>query len=172
MKYYLWINGSEQGPYTLEQIQQSIERGDISQHQTSRTEESTTWDTLEQIAPLEKRVPKQSPRSPATTTPDARQRALAHLTFIRANSCYRMLRSLINVCCALCLLFVIGVVLVFCLGVMAGGSDGFPFLGKVGVSVMAVLVGLLLMAVLIAVRQSALLVIDISDTLLHEHSNK
>jgi hypothetical protein len=68
------------------------------------------------------------------------------------------------------MIFVIGAVVLFCVGSIAAGGEEFPLLGRVGMSIVAILAGLLAIAILVAARQSAFLLIDISDTLLHENS--
>jgi hypothetical protein len=168
MNYYLWINGKEQGPYTLEQIQQALDRGDITPQQTARTDESANWEPLEQIAALQGRVPKQAsvPIAPAAVAQDStRQRVRGYLALVRANSCYPALRGLIEVCFGLSIVCVVGGVLMFWYGdvIVGGGFSAARTIALLGIAV-------LLVVGLVAARQSAFLLIDIADTLLHEHS--
>jgi len=118
------------------------------------------------VASIGQQIKKAAPGSDSS----ARQRAISHLTFIRANSCYRMLRSLIDVCFVLCLIVVIGAIVMSFVGMFAIGGGGIPVFGALSAGVMSIFVGLLAIAILIAARQSVLILIDISDSLLHEHS--
>jgi hypothetical protein len=81
-----------------------------------------------------------------------------------------MLRSLIDVCFVLCLIAVIGAIVMSFVGMFAIGGGGIPVFGALSAGVMSIFVGLLAIAILIAARQSVLILIDISDSLLHEHS--
>ena len=76
MNYYLWISGSEQGPYTIEQIRAAVADGTIEAQQTARTEDSGDWKPLSQIARLSdpKPAPPAAPTtSSANTKPSAAQ---------------------------------------------------------------------------------------------------
>ena len=61
MNYYLWISGTEHGPYTLEQVRAAVADGAIKDQQTARTEDSSEWKPLSQIA----HVSEPMPASPA-----------------------------------------------------------------------------------------------------------
>jgi rRNA maturation protein Nop10 len=92
--------------------------------------------------------------------------AKEHLKLIRSESCYPHLRTIINVCFAL---LVIGVciyaVIILWIPLSFGNwsAAALTICGVVVGSIIAVIV-------LIALRQSALLLIDIADTLLNEHA--
>ncbi len=90
---------------------------------------------------------------------------LAHLKFIRKNTSYRELRSFIRVCFRL---LVASVGLYACFSwletTVGGGTDG------AGGALATTMLGLIAIAILVAARQSAFVVLDIADTLLHQHS--
>ena len=52
MTYYLRIDDSEQGPYTIEQIRAGVAKGTITGQQLARTEHGNDWRPLSQIARL------------------------------------------------------------------------------------------------------------------------
>jgi len=85
-----------------------------------------------------------------------------HLEFIRETSCYPELRFIINVCFLL-LLIAVGCFVIFSAGTAIKYNQLFSFVLFLGGGALAV-------ALLIAIRQSSLLIIDIADTLLHEHA--
>ena len=75
MNYYLWISGQEHGPYTLEQIQQSIDEGDINPQQTARTEDGSEWKPISNLAALKRRPPENDAKKATSTTPVSEQPA-------------------------------------------------------------------------------------------------
>jgi hypothetical protein len=89
-----------------------------------------------------------------------------HLALIRKKSCYPQLRFIINVCFLL-LLIAIGISALILVGAASDQDEGVLLVKRIlfilGCASLAV-------ALLIAIRQSALLMIDIADTLLHEHA--
>lgn len=170
MNYYLWIDGQEQGPYTLEHIQESVTRGDIAPNATARTETATNWDVLRNIAPLILKAEATQVPAPAAV-PSAgggdRQQVRAHLASVRANSCYPVLRSLIEVCFVLALICVV----LGCIGAVRGSlAEVQDKAIAILCTVAAIVAGILLALALVAVRQSAFLLIDIADTLLYDHA--
>jgi hypothetical protein len=96
----------------------------------------------------------------------ATARVRSYLTFIRSNSAYRTLRSVINVFWAiltfLAVAFLISFIVVFLTRDLEV-SGVLPLLGAAAYCVGSIVL-------LIALRQSAFLLIDIADTLIHEHS--
>ena len=116
-------------------------------------------DTPTQNKPQPKPIPRETQAKPSAPTTETRSRVASHLTFIRANSSYGALRSIIEVCFVLSLLGALGFMIA---GWAAdkGGGAWFP----------PTAIGILSIVLLIAARQSAFLLIDIADTLLHEHS--
>ena len=183
MNYYLWIDGQEHGPYTLEQILAAVADGSISPSQTARTEDSSEWKPLQDIVNLRREPPKQPPPpapkptkgedepfpdlgilfapsgAPSLPSDEATMKRVAdYLGFLRRNSSYGLLRTLIE--CATWLtaigLFVAGLNL---LDTALGASK--------------ILGGCLLFVgipIALAARQSSLLLVDIADSFLHEHS--
>ena len=73
MNYFLWTNGKEHGPYTLEQIQRAIDSGKINPQQTARTGDSTDWQPLHQIADLKFTPQKPPPPAPRKIPPVSNQ---------------------------------------------------------------------------------------------------
>ena len=65
MNYYLWISGAEQGPYDIEQIRAAVADGTIDAQQTARTEDSSDWKPLSQIARLNTPKPTAPAAKPA-----------------------------------------------------------------------------------------------------------
>ena len=161
MNYYLWMSGEEHGPYSLDQIQKSIDDGDINPQQTARTEDSADWKPLHQIARLKLPTPKKPEPKPAQQPALAAQNPKAvasHLADIRRNSCYKVLRSVIEIS------FVLGLI-----GV--GFSAVYTLItGRASERIFAGGLGILGIILLTAAYQSALVLIDIADTLLNEHA--
>jgi uncharacterized Zn finger protein (UPF0148 family) len=89
----------------------------------------------------------------------------AHLEMIRDQSCYPQLRFIIEICFVLLLCGVSLYAIMATIGIMQNQSE-FPILYVV--SNIAAIIGSVVL--LIALRQSALLLIDIADTLLNEHA--
>ena len=177
MKYYLWVAHQEQGPYTIEQIRAAVDDGTINNRQTARTEDSADWKPLADIAtlnpPKKQRAapqaphflppsPSPSPLPTVTATTQSLNPLKAYLAYIRKNTCYGVLRSIIEISFALSLIAVIGYVLVAGIASLAVEHGGY--------GILALFSGVLGVILLIAARQSALLLIDIADTLIHEHS--
>jgi hypothetical protein len=168
MNYILWISGQEHGPYTLEQIQQSIDDGGITPQQTARIEDGVDWKPIQQIARLKHPTPKKpepkltmasaAPTTTAGANNSSRKCVTAYLSFIRANTCYGVLRTIIEISFVFSLIAALGYTLVAGIGSLGGNG------------ILAAFTGLLVIFLLVAARQSALLLIDIADTLLHEHS--
>ena len=49
MSYYIWIGEQEQGPYSLEELQHSLNAGEIGLDQMVRSSDSTDWISVDQI---------------------------------------------------------------------------------------------------------------------------
>jgi hypothetical protein len=161
MNYYLWIAGKEHGPYTIVQVREAVLEGTITAQQTARREDSNDWVPLGSImeVPNSSAAPDLNPPiSVKMNKPSVKD----HLRYIRENSCYQVLRSIIEICIAL-------VILAAAIGGLGGGAlllrDGKTEAGLIQI---AAGIGILILA--IGLRQSALLLIDVADSLLHEHS--
>jgi hypothetical protein len=188
MNYYLWINGQEHGPYTLEQLQQFVDSGEVSPDQTARTEKGTGWKPLRQIASIQIDAANASPLTPSETetsmasaavpptvqtvsagdrnhSEDVGELMADHLSMIRKHTRYPTLRKVIEISSFICF-FLIIIGMISLLMKSQGGSAGFILF------LMVCLVGLgaFLSFLVIAARESAFLFIDIGDSLLHEHS--
>lgn len=90
-----------------------------------------------------------------------------HLAYIRENSCYKVLRGLINICFVLALI-VIGLSIVFTWLFYLLSEGSLNLIQIIAATCLTILSSVLL----IAARQCAFLLIDIADTLLHEHSKQ
>ncbi len=94
----------------------------------------------------------------------AKQRVKAHLGLIRSNSAYPAIRFIINVCLLLSIISIL--FLTPTVWVMAKGLD----LATWKVPIVTMMLEGLAIAAGFAIQQSIFSVIDIADTLLHEHS--
>jgi hypothetical protein len=166
MNYFLWFSGQEHGPYTLEEIQQSIAAGDINPQQTARREDSKVWKPIQQIAPLRSTasVAKQTTSveqlqsAPTDSDSTTQKRLSTYLDFIRGHSSYEILRLVIYASTTLSILgFLIGGV------ILLAAEQG----GGTAVGLMLIFIGIPLA---LAAQQSAVLVVDLADSFLHEHS--
>lgn len=91
--------------------------------------------------------------------------ALEYLELVRKNSCYGILRSVINLTFWLCSFVVVIIALRYFINStwnMSTSYAPFIFIGSMGGAAVGVFI-------LFACRQSAFLLIDIADTLLREH---
>jgi hypothetical protein len=161
MNYYLWTAGKEHGPYTLEQVKEAVLEGTVTIQQTARRADSHDWVSLGTIVDLPQPPGETALVIPETLPMPTKRDVKEYLEHIRDNSCYGVLRSIIEVFTAVAIvaaLFAIGIGIfhlvgretemgLYCLGYGIGGF-----------------------ILIIGIRQSALLLIDIADTLLHEHS--
>lgn len=166
MNYFLWFSGQEHGPYTLEEIQQSIDTGDINPQQTARREDSKVWKPIQQIAPLRstssaaKQTASVEQLQSATTDSDSttQKRLSTYLDFIRGHSSYGILRLVIYASTALSILgLLIGGV------ILLAAEQG----GGTAVGLMLIFIGIPLA---LAAQQSVVLLVDLADSFLHEHS--
>ena len=94
----------------------------------------------------------------------AKQRVRAHLGLIRSNSAYPAIRFMINICVLLSIISII--FLTPTVWAKAKGLDLAPW----KVPIVTIMLEGLAIAAAFAVQQSIFSVIDIADTLLHEHS--
>jgi hypothetical protein len=173
MKYYVWNQNQEQGPYTLEELRTSVNDGTLNREQPARQEDSTEWNLLREIVNQVPQRSQQSPTQPTkTATPQGQAQAEdpksasavhAHLAHIRQNSCYGVLRAIIEVTFWLSLLGTIVPSFIIFVNFMTAPEGGdYAFY--------TIFVGSLISILLVAARQSALLLIDIADTLLHKNA--
>ena len=165
MNYYLWTAGREHGPYTLEQVKEAVIEGTITLQQTARREDTHDWVSLGSIVEL-----PSTPIADGVADPDSAP-AIAlpkwdvkdYLGYLRENSCYGVLRGIIEVFAAL--------VIVAAVFAMIGG---ILFLTKPEREIAAGLyqlgAGIGALILIIGLRQASLLMIDMADTLLYNHS--
>lgn len=121
--------------------------------------------------PSVEKIIEEKPVVPYTVVEkSAKERVAAHLASIRANSSYRLLRGAISISFALALAAV--VVAIIWLAIIAfserisGGPQDFTAIQLIEGGLM----GAVAIILCFVCRQSAFLLIDIADTLLHEHS--
>ena len=100
---------------------------------------------------------------PNTVT--ARQRVRAYLGLIRSNSAYPAIRFMINICLLLSIISI-----VFLTPTVWTMVKGRPDLDAWKVPIVTMMLDGLAIAAAFAIQQSVFSVIDIADTLLHEHS--
>jgi hypothetical protein len=81
------------------------------------------------------------------------------LESIRGNSCYKTLRGVIDIC------FIVSAILVFVAVAACWGGYGEVH------PVIATILGVVAIVILIAGKQSSLLLVDIADAILHNHSS-
>ena len=96
MKYYVWNQNQEQGPYTLEELRTSVNDGTFNRDQPARQEDSTEWNLLREIVNQVPQRSQQIPTLPAKAATPQRQAQAeepktasavhAHLAHIRQNS--------------------------------------------------------------------------------------
>lgn len=99
--------------------------------------------------------------------PKVKSKTDVHLEFIRENSCYKMLRLMINISFGL-ILAADALAAIGYFSVNTSHDDATAIM----VAKLVGIIGLLSISILLilSIRQSCLVAIDIADTLLHEHS--
>lgn len=163
MNYYIWIAGKEHGPYTLEQVKEAVLEGTVTIQQTARRADSHDWVPLGSIVELPPETGAPALVEPALAAPvgPAREDVKDYLGHIRENSCYGVLRGIIEVFAAL---FMVAAVLAIGLGTFQLIQQ------QIAIGLYEVGGGIAALILIIGLRQSALLLIDIADTLLNEHA--
>jgi hypothetical protein len=150
MKYYLWKDSQETGPFTLEMLQVQLRSGTIRGDQPARSINSTTWARVEDLL-------AQAPRASRGTFSAERKRVTRHLRRVRDNTCYGALRMLIDISFIITLLIFIGIA-----GFMLVSRNSFVLALYPGGGVVLA----------IASRQFLLLFVDMADTLLQRHAKE
>ena len=161
--YYTDHTGAVVGPVGREQLQKLVDSGQVVPDSQACLEGSEDWRPLSALVrPTPKAVtsvPKakraQSATSPPTPKQTSPRGAATHLRFIRDKTCYEGLRFWID---GLLALSVIGAIILIVSGVGNGNDHRLAVAGVV------------LAALAVPSRHYALLLIDIADTLLNEHS--
>jgi len=72
MDIYLWKDGGERGPYTLDELREAVASGEIDRRQTARLDSATEWqplDSLVSIDEAEQPVPSAAPTPLPTVAP-------------------------------------------------------------------------------------------------------
>lgn len=163
MNYYIWIAGKEHGPYTLEQVKEAVLEGTVTIQQTARRADSHDWVPLGSIVELPSESADATLVEPTLAVPvgPTREDVKDYLGHIRENSCYGVLRGIIELFAAL----------IMVAAVLAIGVGIFHLVQKqIAMGLYEIGSGIVSLILIIGLRQSALLLIDIADTLLHEHS--
>lgn len=172
MRYYIRLNDEESGPYWIEDLHRALADGQVSEGTMARAENARVWKTLGQLlaeaeatAPAAKISPEpraQKPHQSGVRRKDVR----SHLVFIRAYSCYPVLRTIINVVFGLGLTVVVIGFLLQAFLLLSTRSPG-PMLFY-GIALIAATT--LSICVMVAVRLFLLMLVDAVDSLLHEHT--
>ena len=172
MNYYITTHDNEiSGPHDLNALKNLLASGNITQETPVCVEGTEEWKSLSEILRRFQVIQRfqakqqQEMRQPhAAPQPQQRARILLteeqHLADIRSRSCYKALRLVINVSAGV----IFAAIIAFILYVATRETERLqPKLIGIGYA-------LVLLIVTIAGRQSALLLVDIADTLLFEHN--
>lgn len=103
-----------------------------------------------------------APAAPAKPSISTKSGVKEYLNRVRAESCYKVLRSCIRIAFAL---FMVGVVL----GIIVAAIGGLVTHEQPLVVFASICAAVLVLVLLIAAMQASLLLIDIADTLIHHH---
>jgi hypothetical protein len=171
MQYYLRINDNASGPYWIEDVKRLLADEQVTLNTMARREGAQVWKLLGQIleevelaTPISPQPREHKPSPNGFKRKDVR----SHLNFIRIYTNYPTLRKIINLFFGLSLIGVIVGLLgqfgMLLLATRSMGLSGFIFLFLIlGVAVISALG-------LIAARLFLLMLVDLVDTLLHEHA--
>ena len=172
MNYFITTHDNEiSGPHNLGALKNLLVSGAITQVTPVCEEGTEEWKSLSEILRRFQAIQRfqakqqQEMRQPhAAPQPQQRARIFLteeqHLADIRSRSCYKALRLVINVSAGV----IFAAIIAFILYVATRETERFqPKLIGIGYA-------LVLLIVTIAGRQSALLFVDIADTLLFEHN--
>jgi hypothetical protein len=185
MQYFLNISGRAEGPFELDEIRDSLNAREIEPDtMVSPADGSNRWTPLSSLLGLspagESATPAppplplapppatasaqapETPETPATSVLPPRE----YLRQIRANSCYGLLRAVIDV---VFVLLLIGSALGLA-GAIGGSFAGLARGNNAIVIGGAIASFCVSIVVLVTLRQATQLIIDIADTLLHHHS--
>lgn len=183
MKIFIAVGEETLGPYTVEDIQQSILDGDIAPDDLGYREGESEWIPISEILAKEPnsasaKAARNAPTKPQQTKPQPPVRSTKlkvvnitvsekdHLKNVRQTTCYPELRGVINV------ITIIAMILLLVLIIISMFPDAFnegratsPSPLKRLFDVLPLGLG---MIVAIAGRQSAFLLIDIADVLISD----
>ena len=180
MQYDLLIAGKAEGPFDETEVVKAYEEGDIDETAQIRPETGGNWMPLGTVL-----TTSDNGLAIATASPNARRTtasgqpgalsAKSYLKQLRERSCYGVLRTTIDITAVLTL---VGIVLWWLVPIASLVSHRRLWMmdpaNSAFLSAILILVNTLLSAlsvvVVIALRQAAFVLIDISDTLLHEHA--
>jgi hypothetical protein len=171
MQYYLRINDEESGPYWIDDLKRLLADGHVTADSMVRRESTQFWKPLGELlseADLATSV-RPIPREPKPIPSGHKRKDVrTHLHFIRVYTNYPTLRRIINVFFWLTLIGLI----VGLLGQLAAFKSATLHLGKSSfVFVFLSLSAAVISAMgLIAARLFLLMLVDLVDTMLHEHA--
>jgi hypothetical protein len=182
-QYYINISGEAKGPYDFAEIQRSLAEGEIDlETEVCAADGEFNWATLGALLnPRQEEGPKPPPfpagpaaelapppppvavaEAPVVTVPPRE-----YLRFVRGTTCYGFLRGAVDFMCALLIL-----------GTVAGAvvGIGLPYLkyNRIEpISALGTVFGFVVSLVFwIAARSGVQMVIDVADTLIHDHARK
>lgn len=189
MKYYLWMDEQEHGPYTAMQLQQMIADQQIPHDQTARAENSSEWQTVEElfqkITPELRRpaapkyvipLPESSPSNPPPVIRRRSRDPEIYLRGIRDQTCYRSLRLIINI---LFVLSLIAAAIPTLIALFATNGNMSIASGPVRFSASSIsfgtglfMLGILALEVIVIIggRMFLLMLVDLVDTTLRDHA--
>ena len=187
MKIFIAAGETTLGPYTVDEVRESLREGTIQPDGLGCIEGESEWLPLSEILKaiaarpmpgvVEKPshpIPKKPPTSqkpnipPKRTIPQQFTSEIEHLWAIRQRTCYPALRFVVNFAFILSL-----AICVFFLFTIAGGESGSGAFTKSVMDRLAMMVWPIFgVLVCIASRQAALLLIDIADTLIFDSNHK
>jgi hypothetical protein len=53
MDIYLWKDGAERGPYSLDELREAVAKGEIDRRQTARLDSATEWQPLDALVSID-----------------------------------------------------------------------------------------------------------------------
>jgi hypothetical protein len=185
-QYYINISGEATGPYDFADIQNSLAGGEIDlETQVCAADGQFNWVTLGVLLnpPLAREdgpKPPPFPAGPAAEMAPPPPTAAAaeppvmvtvppreYMRFVRGTTCYGFLRGVVDFLCALLIL-----------GTVAGAvvGIGLPYLkyNRIEpISAIGTVIGFVVTVVFwIGARSAVQMVIDVADTLIHDHARK
>lgn len=189
MKIFIAAGETTLGPYTVDEVRESLRDGEIQPDGLGCIEGGSEWQPLSAILKaiaarpmpgvVEKPshpIPQKPPTSqkpnipPKRTIPQQFTSEIEHLAAIRKTTCYPALRFVVNIAFVLSLgICVLSIYIIASTNPISVHGSGTSFRLEQLMMMVWPLFGML---VCIASRQAALLVIDIADTLIFDSSHK
>jgi hypothetical protein len=173
--YYVLINDQEEGPYSVNELRQMWKKGKINGDTLHAVSGMAEWSPLNDMRdqlqapskPSAATVPKPAPVAPkATPKPQPRVASSPQYSFIqkvRSQTCYPDLRWLIALVAGISYLFGALQCVVGIFSLMDSNLVAAVIFGVTGVATILITT---------AAKQAMLLLIDITDTLIHQNCPK